>query len=146
MSLETMNLFGSPQPGTSPPLEPSKHAEDDAYYSQCIAPETETIVQEIYEEAKFECAKYGYDCYRKFAVIYVKTPYDLWCFEARRGKIQLKHNEKELFHCAHKEFHTHFRENITIPELILYIFEHTQAKFTNEFVQFSTKIGRADKN
>lgn len=136
MSLKTMDTFDTIQSDISTSI---KEDDDSAYYSQCIIPDIEKIVEEIYEETKIECAKYGYNCYRKFDMIFIRTPFDLWCFEARRGKIQLKHCEKEIYN-AHKEFHTHFKAYISIENLILYIFEHTQAKFTSEFIHFSTEV------
>lgn len=140
MKLQGMDIFDS--------IAESEHkaVTDEEYYSHCSDPSFEPLIQDMYNRTKAACSKFNFECFRKFAVIYIKTPYDIWCFEAKRGKLHLKHREKESITNTRKEFHTHFKEQISVEELVQYIHEHTQAKFTNEFVEFSTMIGRTDKN
>lgn len=95
----------------------------------------------ICEQVKNACEKHHLQYLIKSNRIYIMTPYDSWYFDVRYGKICLMHKSLIENLLSNDGYHVQFKEEISIEDLVTYIREHTDAKYGNNFVNFTVKIG-----
>ena len=95
----------------------------------------------VVKEVKDECKKYGYEVYEVFDQIHIKTKYESWYFVPTNGKVRLMHANKIGKKGA--PYHEQLRTYIKPKDIVTYVHEHEDAKYTPKFVNFSfTKDGK----
>ena len=96
------------------------------------------FIYEMMREFYFYCEKYELKPTFSFGKVFVTSKNaDKWYFIPRKGKITLMH--KNHYYKDVGEYHKQFTKEITMEQLATYMNEHDRAKYTSEFVNFSTK-------
>lgn len=88
------------------------------------------------------CKEYGFQMECKFGIFYIKPHYEKWRFAPPgMGKTTLYHCPLRPYRKRKLErkrnYHIQFQEKIPMQGIIKYIYEHEQAKYTDETIDFS---------
>lgn len=102
---------------------------------------------ECFEEAEYHkvkeaCKKYGYHTYLRFDEIHINTRFESWYFVPQEnGDVKLMHGN--TIGIDPDGWHTQFcRNHMSYDDLIKYLYEHEQGKYTNWNLPFTfTKRG-----
>lgn len=102
--------------------------------------------EELFKK-NFLCAKFyakyfdGMKVYKQFEQIHIVMHGDHFYFVPKLGnnsKIELMHKNKIRLN-TRDIFHLQFRAHISVREIIIYVYEHATAKYTNRFCEFTVK-------
>lgn len=137
MSLEMLDIFSTGEEQT----ETESAVEQTPVHTAGKGFVPKEYFDEISSRAKKACEEKGLTCIIKTNRIYVKTIFDSWYFDVRRGKTCLMHKGVSTPSPFNDGYHVQFREQIEVEDIITYISEHTASKYGNGVVKFSVKIG-----
>lgn len=89
-----------------------------------------------------ECSKYGYHAFLQFDQIHIRTKGEEWYFvpeNIRNGVITLMHRSSGI----QDKYHRQFQRRISYSDLIKYVHEHEQYRFTD--YHYAVYLGKYQK-
>ena len=92
----------------------------------------------VFKATRQECEKYSYNCFLRFGEIHIRTRFEAWFFLPTKGKTTLMHSSCPG--AANEQWHRQFTGFVTPEEIVTYVHEHEAAKYTTQFVNFSTNF------